>query len=132
MTFALGFLVATVSLAGYALANKQAKVVLLATTVPLLGFALDLLVVYRVAVPFLYKLLSSHSQNDESEPLLLLFLEFGTSSSKFRTVWGMEPGPARQRKFRSAYVRAGMVRRTALFGFASLGIIGLWTIARLS
>jgi len=130
ISLSLAFVVATVSLAGYAIANKQPGVALLAAIVPLLVLAVDTLMIYKIAAPFLYKIFSSQSEAQETEPLILLFLALGSSSSTFRELWSMAPGIERQKLFRSAYLKEEVLRRIGVFGLGALGGVVLWAVMR--
>jgi hypothetical protein len=128
ISLSLAFVVATVSLAGYAIAYQQPGVALLTSVVPLLALAIDVLMIYKIAAPFLYKIFSSQSETLESEPLVLLFLAFGSSSSTFRELWSMPPGIERQKLFRAAYLKEEVLRRIGLFVGAALGGVLLWAL----
>jgi hypothetical protein len=130
ISVSLAFVVATVSLAGYAIANKWPRLALLTATIPLLALAIDTLLLYKIATPFLYKLFSSRSEVEEAEPLALLFLAFGATASAFREVWSMPAGVERQRRFRSAYLKEEVPIRAAVFGLASVGNVLLWILVR--
>ena len=128
ISLSLAFVVATVSIAGYAVANKRPAVALLAAMVPLLALAIDALMIYKIATPFLYRLLVSQSDPQETESLTVLFLAFGAPSSTIRELRTMAPGVERQKAFRSAYLKRELPPRMAVYCLAALGNIVLWVL----
>ncbi len=126
ITLSLAFVVATVSIAGYAIANKRPAVALLAAIVPILALAIDALMIHKMATPFLYRLFISQPEPQETEPLPVLFLAFGVFSSRFGELRMMSPGIERQKLFRSAYLKQELPPRMAVFGLGALGNVALW------
>jgi hypothetical protein len=126
MTLALALLVAMVSLTGYALAHGLSVLLLIAAVVPWVALLLDLVIVYRLATPFLYAILARVPPGGVDDATGLLFLDFGHSSRKFTAVMSLEEGAKRQRTFRKLYVRRGLLWRLSFFGVGSAGEAALW------
>ncbi len=129
LTVALFLGLATVTLTGYALQNKQFYIFYLAAVIPQLSLVLDLALKHYLAAPFLYKAFTTDFQAAEYNSEILLFLEFPLKSpSQFASVFDQPTEAKRQESFRRLYVWRSIIPRLLLFGIASGVEIGLATL----
>ena len=127
LTIDLAILAGMVTLSGYAIANKQPAICLVAAGACLFGGFIDFMIVYHLATPFLYK--AFISETDTDEPISRLFLAFGRDTShKFEDVRKMRPGPHRQARFRRVYAFRSFGTKLTVFALGSLAEVLLWAL----
>lgn len=120
LTLHLGLAFAIVTLTGYAIQQRRFPLFVIGAALPVIAFGFDLLVKYRFATPFLYKAASLDLESRDSEPMSLLFLDYGnTDDSKYREIFKLPTCAERQRGFRTAYVRESLSLKILLFGSAA-------------
>ncbi len=84
LTVAAALVLVTVTITGYAIQSQRPELFLLAAAIPPMILAFDLIAKWVVLTPFLYKALISDLSSADSEPVTLLFLEFGRSNPFYR------------------------------------------------
>jgi hypothetical protein len=127
MTVGLALLLGMITLTGYAISSKQPFFFLCASFVPAFAFFIDFMLIYRVAVPFAYLAFIVDNKTDNNESIGAMFLGYGNKRQlKLNEIKSMDPGIARQKKFRSYYIARMFWQRLLVYVFGSLLEILLW------
>lgn len=116
MTWQLAFLVAAVTVTGFAFETSHPEAFLLAGGILLFAYLSDIFFKGAVVMPLLYKALTTELQLKESEPVTLLMLDWnGGEQSKYATLMNIASAVERRQRFKEWYVRRGLVWKTVLF-----------------
>lgn len=126
LTVAAALVLATVTITGYAIQGQRPELFLLATAMPPMILAFDLLAKWIILTPFLYKALISDLTSADDEPITLLFLEFGRPSSFYRNLLQVPDPVKRQAAFRRRYSFRHLFVRILFVVGISLAELFLW------
>ena len=117
MTWHLAFLVAAVTVTGFAYETSRKEAFLLAAGILLIAYLTDLFFKRFVVMPLVYKALMTELELEEREPISLLMLDWDKGDdSKYATLKDIKSPDERRRQFRKWYIRRDLVRKTILFG----------------
>jgi hypothetical protein len=126
LTVAAALVLATVTITGYAIQSQRPELFLLATAMPPVILAFDLIAKWFVLTPFLYRALIADLRSADDEPITLLFLEFATAKSFYRDLLRLTDPVVRQASFRKRYTSRHLFVRLVFVLGVSFVELFLW------
>lgn len=131
MTIGLALLLGMVTVTGFAVQTNSAPLFLVAASIPVLALLIDLFVKRNFIAPFLCKALSLEMEQNQDEPMGLLFLDFCVGDeSHFLEIFKQPSGSKRQSKFRKLYMQKNLALKIIVYGVGVVGGILFYIIFR--